>query len=287
MKVIFSRKGFDSGYGKCPSPIFPDGTFVSLPIPSKNNPHRMGDLDFNGTNLGELATQLAPGNITVDTAVHLDPDLDPSLVSRKPGWRPSLGQLSAAQTHLQNNGVGAGDIFLFFGWFREVENKSGLWRYVREAPGRHVIFGWLQIGEILDIARERAAALSSYPWLTDHPHLSERDDYQSPSKHNTIYLSSDQCSIGNGLAGGGTFLRYRDDLCLTWPGRSRSQWRLPLWMMPNNGESSMTYHPAPRWSAEDGHTLLKSAAKGQEFVFDADRHPEARRWIETILMDSA
>ena len=35
MKVILSRKGFDSQYGKMPSPILPDGTLLSLPIPSK------------------------------------------------------------------------------------------------------------------------------------------------------------------------------------------------------------------------------------------------------------
>ena len=33
-KLILSRKGFDSGSGGCPSPIFPDGTVFSLPIPS-------------------------------------------------------------------------------------------------------------------------------------------------------------------------------------------------------------------------------------------------------------
>jgi len=33
MKVILSRKGFDSSYGGCPSPILPDGTLLSLPIP--------------------------------------------------------------------------------------------------------------------------------------------------------------------------------------------------------------------------------------------------------------
>ncbi|MGC9779576.1 MAG: hypothetical protein HZR80_10075 [Candidatus Heimdallarchaeota archaeon] len=34
MKVILSRKGFDSSYGGHPSPILPDGTLISLPIPS-------------------------------------------------------------------------------------------------------------------------------------------------------------------------------------------------------------------------------------------------------------
>ena len=35
MKVILSRKGFDSSYGGTASPILPDGTLLSLPIPSK------------------------------------------------------------------------------------------------------------------------------------------------------------------------------------------------------------------------------------------------------------
>ena len=34
MKIILSRKGFDSSYGGYPSPIFPDGSLLSIPIPS-------------------------------------------------------------------------------------------------------------------------------------------------------------------------------------------------------------------------------------------------------------
>ena len=37
MKVIFSRKGFDSGFGGMPSPVLPDGTMLSMPIPSKGD----------------------------------------------------------------------------------------------------------------------------------------------------------------------------------------------------------------------------------------------------------
>ena len=36
MKVILSRKGFDSSNGGCPSPIMPDGTLLSMPIPSND-----------------------------------------------------------------------------------------------------------------------------------------------------------------------------------------------------------------------------------------------------------
>ena len=40
MRLILSRKGFDSANGGCPSPIFPDGSMLSLPIPSRSAPHR-------------------------------------------------------------------------------------------------------------------------------------------------------------------------------------------------------------------------------------------------------
>ncbi len=33
MKIIISRKGFDSGSGGYPSPILPSGELCSLPIP--------------------------------------------------------------------------------------------------------------------------------------------------------------------------------------------------------------------------------------------------------------
>ncbi|MCD6328671.1 hypothetical protein J7M28_14125, partial [bacterium] len=35
MRIIFSRKGFDAANGGVASPIFPDGSFCSLPIPSE------------------------------------------------------------------------------------------------------------------------------------------------------------------------------------------------------------------------------------------------------------
>ena len=35
MRIILSRKGFDSANGGYPSPIMPDGRMVSLPIPEQ------------------------------------------------------------------------------------------------------------------------------------------------------------------------------------------------------------------------------------------------------------
>ena len=44
MKIIFSRKGFDSVSGRVPSPILPDGRLLSLPIPDKGSSIRYDDL---------------------------------------------------------------------------------------------------------------------------------------------------------------------------------------------------------------------------------------------------
>jgi len=48
MKVILSRKGFDSSNGGCPSPIMPDGTLLSMPIPSDDK-DSYDDLSYCGT----------------------------------------------------------------------------------------------------------------------------------------------------------------------------------------------------------------------------------------------
>ena len=54
MKVVLSRKGMDSRAGGIPSPILPDGTLLSLPIPNEksgvpyNDPLGYADLILNG-----------------------------------------------------------------------------------------------------------------------------------------------------------------------------------------------------------------------------------------------
>lgn len=113
MKIVFSRKGFDSQYGGVASPILPDGGITSFPIPSRYG-RPVGDLSFRGKPLTTLLNDLAGGVGTV----HLDPDLQADCVSRRSGWRPSFGQVGNAQSHLENQGVEVGDVFLFFGWFR-------------------------------------------------------------------------------------------------------------------------------------------------------------------------
>src|SRR5579863_6503541 len=134
MKIILSRKGFDSGIGKVPSPILPSGQLCSLPIPetvSSENAPRYRDILYDGQPLGKLVSDLTRGNISPDTPAHLDPDINSASVPRLPGWRGVFGQAGAAERHLQNQGVEAGDVFLFYGWFRRVERSGGTYRFVQ------------------------------------------------------------------------------------------------------------------------------------------------------------
>ena len=79
---------------------------------------------FRMSILAALLAGLSRQQHAINDRVHLDPDIDRSADNRLPGWRPALGQTGAAQTHLEGQGVGPGDVFLFFGWFREVEAVS-------------------------------------------------------------------------------------------------------------------------------------------------------------------
>ena len=127
MKLVFSRKGFDSSAGGIPSPLVDDRP-ISLPIPTRMpTPTRYGDLSGG---MAKLVSGLTEGRIDGDRPCHLDPDLDAGALARQPGWRGALGQVSAAQSHLSNNGVGPGDIFLFWGFYRPaVRRQSGLWEF--------------------------------------------------------------------------------------------------------------------------------------------------------------
>ena len=121
MKLILSRKGFDSSAGGMPSPIFPDGRMVSLPIPDERSQVSYADISYSGASLGPLVAQLTDGQIPAHYRAHIDPDLAKNSLPRLAGWRPIFGQTGPAQGHLRNNGVGLGDLFLFFGLF-------GVWK---------------------------------------------------------------------------------------------------------------------------------------------------------------
>jgi len=280
MRIVFSRKGFDSGTGGVPSPILND-QLVWLPIPSRSEPIAYEDLTFKHHSLGKIVEDLTHRRIRRNRSVHLDPDLRHNACRRRRGWRPLFGQAGAEETHLRTHGVTVGDLFLFFGWFREVELHCGKYRYVKSAPDLHVIFGWLQVGCVISLPDSRFVQM---PWADYHPHV--RGSY------GTIFVAGDNLKMGRqsyDIPGGGYFADYHDSLRLTAPGGSgRSVWQLPRWFYPKGNRSPLTYHPdRSLFRAKGNHTILRSVARGQEFILNVELYPEAFLWVRRLITTNA
>lgn len=274
MKLILSRKGFDSSAGGVPSPILPDGRLLPMPIPQTDGPLRYADLSVDGRTLSSLVKQL--GGKGWRGRCHLDPDLDRSLAERHPDWLPAFGQFGSAQRHLMQEGVGPGDLFLFFGWFRQTEWVDGKLRFVKNAPDLHVLHSWLQIGQILPVTPQLA---DDWPGLAMHPHLCK--DYP----FNTIYLPAEQLEVQGELlgAGSGMFGDWRPERQLTWPGELRSVWQLPECLAPENSQQVLSYHRnLERWSRQEGQLRLNAAYRGQEFVVESAQPVEVLNWLKKV-----
>ena len=111
MKLILSRKGFDGSNGGCASPIFPNDTMLSLPIPSKKDSVRYDQLYYKRLNYADILRQINPRRSNYSTC-HLDPDIRPDLREKTvQGWKTAFGQSGAAQKYLQNASVEKGDLF--------------------------------------------------------------------------------------------------------------------------------------------------------------------------------
>jgi hypothetical protein len=136
--------------------------------------------------LPKLVRDLTNGRIKDQDRCHLDPDIDvSSLKVRMKNWRGAFGQVGRAQGHLARNGVGPGDLSLFWGLYRAVTLQNLTWIYTGKAV--HAIFGWLQVDEI---CVEPAALWKKYPWLKKQPHLGAG----WPSS-NTLYLSRENLAL--------------------------------------------------------------------------------------------
>lgn len=284
MKLILSRKGFDSSAGGVPNPIFPDGRLLALPIPDGRSRIRYRDIAYDGGSLGDLVAPLTRGKITQDDGAHLDPDLIDDMLPRRPGWRPIFGQAGPAQGHLRNQGVGTGDLFLFFGLFRRVERHAGAWRWAPGSRPCHLIWGWLQVDSILPVDEARSP---EYAWAHYHPHFQRQGE-----PNNMLYLARQRLALPGldaELPGAGIFPRVAPERQLTAPDAERvSQWRLPAWCYPQGNRTPLSYHDnRQRWRRHDGHTALNVAARGQEFVLDGEAYPQAWPWVRDLIRAKA
>jgi hypothetical protein len=127
VRIILSRKGFDSASGGAPSPVI-GGKPLSLPIPTK----RRSETSYRDLGLGDLVEQVSRGRIAADHLCHEDPMFF--------GGRCLFGQCGAAQSHLRRQGVAFGDVFLFFGLF--ADEHSG--------ERHHRIYGYMRVDQIIE-----------------------------------------------------------------------------------------------------------------------------------------
>jgi hypothetical protein len=290
MKIILSRKGFDSTYGNIPSPVVKtrEGNYkvVSLPIPSTQE---KSDIKFSDLSLIETFSMrdfILANHKTFSKRFsefcHLDPDISfDTKPAREYNWHPAFGQDDTAQSVLYNNQVDSGDIFLFFGWFQFAEFINNTYKFIKnnEYPnGFHMLFGYLKI--------EKSFTVKEFcpDELKYHPHFKFHNNYRDRSqRNNTIYKATRYLDRKAKLKGSNSF-NFSRDLILTKPYENRRTiWKLPDFFSMENGVV-MTYHTKPeRWSKENNHTILMTVSKGQEFVILNDPNEKVASWSLDII----
>ena len=260
----------------------------SLPIPSGDE-ETFKDLQHGDVDIETVVSGITNGRTSGRNRVHLDPDLNFKAYRYRKDranwqqWRGMLGQAGIAQSHLNNQGVGNGDIFLFFGLYRRVEETAQGWRFVRAAPELHVLWGWLQIDQKYPVANIGPNDLA---WARHHPHIfSKYGDAK-----NTVYAASMKLDLGGAddrrkSVGWGVFPRFDQRLVLTNPdGAGVSDWRLPRWFYPDDNKPPLTYHPdRKRWRHDTNYAYLQSVGRGQEFVLDLAYYPKAMDWLSDLV----
>ena len=265
MKIIFSRKGFDSKAGGYPSLIFPDGTLFSIPIPDKNTQFKYKDLDFKYQNesISSILNDLTFRKIKSgkdrkcdynDEKFHCH--YDPMPIVDQDFIGIAFGQQGNTEAHLRNQKIEEGDIFLFYGWFKKVEKIDGRWQYIQESPDIHLVWSYMNVGVInhLDNNEKKERTLNKYPFLLKHPHMEALYD----NTKNTIYLSKEY-----------KIFNYDNKFCLTdlKEYKGRSTWRLPACF--NQPESFSFLKNFDSDNNQD--VIITFKGYGQEFVLNLEK----------------
>lgn len=279
MRVILSRKGFDSANGGIPSPILPyNNQLISLPIPSKEDSIAYSELlSKEYSNYYSIISSLQQHKrkhiIQPSDTCHLDPDIYP-IMDRSKNWKPLFGQIGASQTHLQDNFIGKNDLFLFFGWFRYTTLKNQSLSFDADRKySLHVIFGYFQVEKILT----KDSEIDS--WMTYHPHIQSKTRFMN--KTNCVYVAKDHLSWNKDLPGAAPFNYIDESLILTKKDKqgqylSRSKWYFTA-KHPFGKKIAITYHNKKSWQKD----YFQSASIGQEFILEDCK--EVEQWAKDII----
>jgi hypothetical protein len=161
-----------------------------------------------------------------------------------------LGQTGTAQAHLHSNGVTVGDVFLFFGLFAAADGRDR----------HHRIFGHLEVQSVNALGAQPDASDQPSGFSRRHPHT-----VGEWNPNNTIYIGH-----GSVATAAPSCLR------LSIPGERVSRWRVPHWLRA----AGLTYHGrSDRWFDDATLTVV---GRGQEFISDISKTPEAAAWLEDV-----
>ncbi|MBA58783.1 MAG: hypothetical protein CMQ40_06380 [Gammaproteobacteria bacterium] len=260
-RIILSRKGLDSSSGKSASPIFKDKRLFSIPIPSKNpSPHKYREVKIDGISADQALREASVRSVTVNDYCHLDPDL-------RKGFG-LFGQANSSQSELRKKGVGKGDLFLFFGWFKHFSTVG---------PELHHLFGWLQIKEVLERYSDIKNYLNKRKIL--HPHGFGQS---SPFPNNALYIGNDRLKVSNRvtkLAGYGLFKKSHPSLILTRKNQPRSKWNFPKKYF---GGTKNLFLNRLQWEDET-QCSVECRGQGQEYILNAEKNPNIISWAVDLI----
>ena len=281
-RIILSRKGFDSSAGGHPNWIFKNKLYP-IPIPQAYSGIAYKEMQFEN-NLSYFDVMKDLG-ITQFSEGHLDPDIHAKQLSqRKTHWQGIFGQHGAALSHLNHRNVGEDDLFLFFGWFKQIDYVNNKFSYVKEAPDIHVVWGYLEVDQIIDFQKKRPDL-----WMQYHPHYVFREDY---STLNSLFLAKPNSTLFPNQPGA-AWLNFHEKLILTKPeeNKKRGQWLLPRCFFDNDDKCLLSYHEKRIGKKKNKNWYEVAAAnRGQEFVLNTELLPKNSKlslidWLENLILN--
>lgn len=287
MRVILSRKGYDSSFGSITSLVLHKRNntdeIIMLPIPCDNDTAIYNDLKLSeDKNFFEKLIKLPGYEKLKNKKCHADPNLVDFFCDKESngGFVGSIGPHNTAYSHLRNQGVTVGDdlkdkdgdLFIFYGVFREAHENGDGSISLDDCKKRHMMFGYLQIGE--DISNENIKKYTEeHKWMKNQPH-SNLDKYKDNSNH--IFVAREKLSFAPELNGYGMFNFSKDNqlLYLTKNGSER----LTDWHVEGLKNRKISWN-AGRCFDENGD--IQVAKRGQEFVLEGI--DEAEKWAIKLI----
>lgn len=276
MKVIFSRKGFDSSYGGFPSIILPeemDSKMISFPIP-ETNPKSEGKkaeeirflLKQRVMSLKDIFDELEISDkikMPSDSAqkglqninkFHFDPEIQTVENMRS---YAAFGQSGSASSHLLNNGLQPGDVFLFFGTFKKTILENNKITYDSGMYEIHTIWGYMIVDDIIHVNKIEDV-VKKYTGIKTHLHFINKEN-EEKNGNNIIICGKNF----------GTF-DYEDKYRLTKLGYSKTIWELPDFFRG----ADISY-----CNKVENPSRFKSAEIGQEFVVTNFDELKMKNWL--------